>query len=90
MRLQEGRQLHRFPEMPVERRHGAVLPKRPRQSLQQIPAVDVSALDEAQGRTHRILQVAAEDIPFLRELDVNMGTLEVFRGYAGLKAAWPP
>ena len=42
-------------------------------------------LDEAQGRTHRILQVAAEDIPFLRELDVNMGTLEVFRGYAGLK-----
>jgi len=43
------------------------------------------ALDEGQNRTHRILQVAAEDVPFLRELDVNRETLEVFQGYADLK-----
>lgn len=42
-------------------------------------------LDESQHRTHRILQVEAEDVPFLRELDPDMGTLEVFQGYAGLK-----
>lgn len=43
------------------------------------------ALDESQRRTHRILQVEAEDVPFLRGLDPDMGTLEVFHGYAGLK-----
>lgn len=42
-------------------------------------------LDESQDRTHRVLKVAAEDVPFLRELDADMGTLEVFQGYAGLK-----
>lgn len=42
-------------------------------------------LDEAQNRTHCILNVAAEDVPFLRKLDVNMETLSVFQGYAGLK-----
>ena len=42
-------------------------------------------LDESQHRTHRILQVEAEDVPFLRGLDPDMGTLEVFQGYAGLK-----
>ena len=29
---------------------------------------------------HRILKVAAEDVPFLRGLDPDMGTLEVFQG----------
>lgn len=42
-------------------------------------------LDESQDRTHRILKIAAEDVPFLRGLDPDMGTLEVFQGYAGLK-----
>lgn len=42
-------------------------------------------LDEAQDRTHRILQIAAEDVPFLRELDVDMETLKTFQGYAGQK-----
>ena len=42
-------------------------------------------LDESQGRTHRVLRVAAEDEPFLRELDADMETLKVFQGYAGLK-----
>lgn len=44
-----------------------------------------SALDETQSRTHRILGIAAEDVPFLRTLDVGMETLRVFQGYAGLK-----
>lgn len=43
------------------------------------------ALDEAQNRTHRILRVAPEDVAFLRELDMDMGTLEVFQGYASMK-----
>ena len=42
-------------------------------------------LDEIQNRTHRILKIAAEDVPFLRELDVNRETLKIFQGYAGLK-----
>ncbi|MBD5097992.1 MAG: hypothetical protein HDT35_00240 [Clostridiales bacterium] len=42
-------------------------------------------LDETQNRTHRILRIAAEDVPFLRELDVGMETLQAFQGYAGLK-----
>jgi len=42
-------------------------------------------LDESQGRTHRILRVQAEDVPFLRELDPGMGVLKIFQGYAGLK-----
>ena len=43
------------------------------------------ALDESQCRTHRILKVDADDIPFLRELDPDMDTLEAFQGYAGMK-----
>lgn len=43
------------------------------------------ALDEAQDRTHRILKIAADDVPFLRELDADMGMLKMFQGYAGLK-----
>lgn len=46
---------------------------------------DKHVLDQSQNRTHRILQVAAEDVPFLRELDANMGTLQVFQEYEGLK-----
>lgn len=42
-------------------------------------------LDESQCRTHRVLKVDAGDVPFLRELDPDMGTLEVFHGYAGLE-----
>lgn len=40
-----------------------------------------SSLDETQNRTHRILGVMAEDVPFLRELDVDMPTLKVFKTY---------
>lgn len=42
-------------------------------------------LDESQRRTHRILKIAPEDVPFLRELDVTMETLNAYQGYAGLK-----
>ncbi|MDE6281442.1 MAG: PcfJ domain-containing protein [Oscillospiraceae bacterium] len=42
-------------------------------------------LDETQNRTHRLLGVAAEDVSFLRKLDVGMETLQAFQGYAGLK-----
>ena len=36
-------------------------------------------LDESQGRTHRILRVAPEDVAFLRTLDVDVGDLLTFR-----------
>lgn len=42
-------------------------------------------LDETQNRTHRILGVEAEDIPFLRALDVDMHGLQIFAQYRGLK-----
>lgn len=42
-------------------------------------------LDEHQNRTHQILGVAAEDVDFLRELDINAAGLETFRQYAGIK-----
>lgn len=42
-------------------------------------------LDETQRRTHRILQTAAEDVGFLRGLETDMKTLEIFQEYAGLK-----
>lgn len=42
-------------------------------------------LDETQDRTHRVLGVAAEDVPFLRDLDVDVSTLKTFQGYAGIK-----
>ncbi|MCM1215588.1 MAG: PcfJ domain-containing protein [Lachnospiraceae bacterium] len=38
-------------------------------------------LDESQDRTHRLLRVMAEDIPFLRHLDPDMSTLKIFQGY---------
>lgn len=44
-----------------------------------------NCLDEAQKRTHQILKVAAEDIGFLRELEVDIPTLKIFHEYAGLK-----
>ena len=43
------------------------------------------SLDETQDRTHRILKVSVEDVPFLRGLDVDLSTLRVFQQYAGLK-----
>ena len=42
-------------------------------------------LDEAQNRTHQILKAAAEDVQFLKELEVDIPTLKIFREYAGLK-----
>lgn len=42
-------------------------------------------LDEAQHRTHRILQVGAEDVDFLKSLDAGAETLRRFRQYAGIK-----
>ena len=42
-------------------------------------------LDESQHRTHRILQVAAEDVDFLRDMNASAETLRTFRQYAGVK-----
>ena len=42
-------------------------------------------LDETQNRTHRILGVEAEDVPFLRDLDVSMEVFRKFLSYHGLK-----
>lgn len=41
-------------------------------------------LDETQDRTHRLLGVMAEDIPFLRHMDPDIATLEIFREYCRL------
>lgn len=38
-------------------------------------------LDECQNRTHQILRVQAEDVPFLLDLDINMKKLRVFQEY---------
>lgn len=38
-------------------------------------------LDETQNRTHRILDVMAEDVPLLRDLDVNSKALETYQEY---------
>lgn len=38
-------------------------------------------LDESQNRTHHILGVGAEDVDFLRGLDVNLSALKIFQGY---------
>ena len=40
-----------------------------------------SGLDETQNRTHRILNVAVEDVAFLRELDVGMENLQRMQVY---------
>ena len=45
----------------------------------------ILTLDETQNRTHRILGVAAEDVDFLRELDINRDELKRFRELAGVK-----
>lgn len=39
------------------------------------------ALDETQNRTHRLLGVGAEDVPFLRELDADLPTLGIYQEY---------
>lgn len=44
-----------------------------------------SCLDETQHRTHQIIGVAAEDVPFLRDIDVNIAALQIFQKYTGLK-----
>ena len=38
-------------------------------------------LDESRNRTHRILGVGAEDVDFLRSMDINLSALKTFRGY---------
>lgn len=40
-----------------------------------------SDFDETQNRTHRLLQVQKEDLPFLHDLDVNIRNLRVFQKY---------
>lgn len=45
----------------------------------------IGCLDESRNRTHQILGVAAEDVPFLRDIDVNIATLQIFQKYNGLK-----
>ena len=42
-------------------------------------------LDETENRTHRILKAAAEDVQFLKELNVDIPTLKIFQKYNGLK-----
>ena len=42
-------------------------------------------LDEAQHRTHRILQVAPEDVGFLRDMDADAETLRKFQSYTDVK-----
>ena len=44
-----------------------------------------NCLDETQNRTHKILGVAAEDVDFLRSMDIDTSTLETFKQYAGIK-----
>lgn len=38
-------------------------------------------LDEIQSRTHRILRVGAEDVSYLKEIDVSYGALQDFQKY---------
>lgn len=46
---------------------------------------DDQNLDETQNRTHKILGVAAEDVPFLRDMDADTAALKIFQQYAGIK-----
>ena len=46
-------------------------------------------LDETQNRTHRVLGVAAEDVDFLRELDVSRDELKRFQELATVKDRQP-
>lgn len=47
---------------------------------------DKVTLDETRNRTHQILGVAAEDVDFLRELDISREELKRFRELSGVKA----
>ena len=38
-------------------------------------------LDETQDRTHRLLGVGAEDVPYLMKLGINLSELKTFQGY---------
>lgn len=42
------------------------------------------ALDEGRNRTHQILRVMAEDVPFLRELDVGFDLLQKYQQYCAM------
>lgn len=44
-------------------------------------------LDESRNRTHQILRVGAEDVGFLRDIDIAAAPLKIFQGYCqkGLK-----
>ena len=44
-----------------------------------------ATIDEAQSRTHKILGVDAEDVSFLRELDVSYDELKRFQALSGVK-----
>lgn len=46
---------------------------------------DGKILDETQNRTHKILGVAVEDMPFLRDMDTDLAVLKTFQGYTGIK-----
>lgn len=48
-------------------------------------ACNLSTLDETQNRTHRILQVAPEDVSFLKEIDIGLSTLRAFQEHSRLK-----
>lgn len=42
-------------------------------------------LDESRNRTHQILKAAAEDVEFLRNLDVGLSALKLYQMYQGVK-----
>lgn len=46
---------------------------------------DGKILDETQNRTHKIFCVAAEDVPFLRDMDADLSVLETFQKYSYIK-----
>ena len=46
---------------------------------------NAGVLDESQIRTHRILKIEAEDVNFLRDMDINLSTLAAFQQYTGIK-----
>ena len=46
---------------------------------------NTDSLDETENRTHRILRVSAEDVEFLKGLNVDISTLKIFQRYTGLK-----
>ena len=42
-------------------------------------------LDGSRNRTHQILKVDAEDVEFLRDLDVGLSVLKIYQRYQGVK-----